>query len=291
MPLGPVGALRVVDGAGHREQVGVADEDQSHDQVVPHPEELEDRVGRERGNRKRDHDPHEDAEVRGAVDARRLDQVSRQRDEEVAQEKDREREAERRVREPDADVPVGEPEVAEEPEQGDERHLHRYDHERDNRQEDRVSEREFDPRERIGGRRAERERQERRRHRDHDAVHEARPHLDVAVEDEAVVVQREREVVEGRPPARGLDLVARPERRDRQAERRHQPEGGDEDQRQVDGRPGDEPDDPLGRGAARARDRLDGDAHVTTFSVRKRLMFHTINGMIRSSMTTAIAAP
>ena len=86
-----------VDGHGHR--LRVAAEDEGDEQVVPRPEELEDGEGGDGRQAERQDQPHEDADLRGAVDARRFEQVLGDPDEEVAQEEDREREAEGRVEE------------------------------------------------------------------------------------------------------------------------------------------------------------------------------------------------
>ena len=78
-----------------------AEEHVRDQQVVPHPEELEDRERGQRGHRQRHDQSPEDREVVGAVDLRRLDDRRRQRPDVVAQQIHREREPERRVREPD----------------------------------------------------------------------------------------------------------------------------------------------------------------------------------------------
>ena len=69
--------------------------------VVPGPQELEDRERGEHGHRQREHEAPEDAEVVGAVDARRLEDVLGQRRHVVVHQEDRERHRERGVGEPD----------------------------------------------------------------------------------------------------------------------------------------------------------------------------------------------
>ena len=64
-------------------------EDRRHEQVVPHPDELEDRERRERRRRQRQDDPEEDLPVSGAVDPRRLDDLARDLGDEVVQQEDR----------------------------------------------------------------------------------------------------------------------------------------------------------------------------------------------------------
>ena len=68
-----------------------------------------------------------------AVDARRLEDVLRDPDEEVAQQEDRERQAERGVEEDDPEHRVEEPERVVEPEHRDQRHLQRHDEQRRSR--------------------------------------------------------------------------------------------------------------------------------------------------------------
>src|SRR5919106_241594 len=58
----------------HPALAGTTEEDVGDQQVVPHPQELEDGEGGQRGNRQRHDQPPEDREVVGAVDLRRLDQ-------------------------------------------------------------------------------------------------------------------------------------------------------------------------------------------------------------------------
>jgi hypothetical protein len=129
------------------------------------------------GHRERDHDAPEDGELGGAVHPAASIRSFGQRDEEVAEEEDRERQSERRVREPDAvELGVQVAVLAEELEQRHERRLHGHDHQRDDDQEGRVAEREARPRERVGGHCAERQRQERRGDRDVQAVQERVAH-------------------------------------------------------------------------------------------------------------------
>src|SRR5262249_29644420 len=149
-----------------------------------------------------------------------LDQVLWQRDEEVAQQKDREREPEGRVREPDSvELVVQVAKVPEELDQRDERGLDRDDHQRDHEEEDRVPERERDPREGERRERAERKREDGRGERDVEGVEERVPHAG-GVQDAAVVVQGQIWVEKGVPPADRADLRARPEGGDREAKGR-----------------------------------------------------------------------
>src|SRR5262249_36229082 len=86
-----------------RDRLGVAAEGECDQEVVPRPEELEDRERGDRRQPERQDDAGEDAELRGAVDARRFQELLRDPDEEVAQEEDRERQRERRGGEDQAD--------------------------------------------------------------------------------------------------------------------------------------------------------------------------------------------
>ena len=84
----------------------------------------------------------------------------------------------------------------------------------------------------------------------------------------------------------------RAERRDQQPDRRYEPDHRDDDQGDVDRRARDELDDsPRERGRLRA-DELGGlGRHPWIAWLRKRLMLNAMIGMIRSSITTAIAEP
>ena len=84
-----------------RNRLRVLAERQRDEQVVPRPEELEDRERRDCRQTERQDQPQEDDDLVRAVDARRLEDVLRQPDEEVAQQEDRERQPERRMEERD----------------------------------------------------------------------------------------------------------------------------------------------------------------------------------------------
>ena len=84
-----------------------AEEDHGDEQVVPDPQELEDGEGGERREGQRQHDLDEDLEVAGAVDARQFHDLARQAGDVVAQQVDRERQAEAGMRQPDAEIGLG----------------------------------------------------------------------------------------------------------------------------------------------------------------------------------------
>ena len=86
-----------------RDRRRVARHHERDEQVVPRPEELEDRERRNRRQAERQDQLQEDADLRRAVDARRLEDVLRYPDEEVSQQEDRERQPERRVEEDQAE--------------------------------------------------------------------------------------------------------------------------------------------------------------------------------------------
>ena len=77
-----------------------AEEDVGDQQVVPHPEELEDRERGERRDRQRDHEPPEDREVVGTVDLGGLDDRGRQGADVVAEQVHGQRQPEARVCQP-----------------------------------------------------------------------------------------------------------------------------------------------------------------------------------------------
>ena len=230
-----------------RERAGalvLAEEDQRHEVVVPHPEELEDG---ERGDRRlgqREHDPPEDPEVGGAVDAGGFEHVLRQRGDVVVQQEDGERQAEGGVGEPDGDRLVVEVEVRDdhvarpgegqvgaarvELLEGHERHLHGHGHHRQHGDEQPVAPLEVHPREGVRRRRGDGDGDERARDGDGEAVEHGLPERQRParrVEQRPVVVgERERGIGDRRPPP-GRELRGpRTERADEQAERRDRPD-------------------------------------------------------------------
>ncbi len=163
-------------GQAHRQRLVLTrpDEDQRHQQVVPDPEELEDRERRECRHRHREHQSEERLVVTRSVDLRRLDHRLGQRRHVVAQDVDRQRHPEtymgqphRRERAVQAEVPV-------ELQDRDERHVVRDDQQADDRQEQHVAARELHERERVGRERRDQDRDERRRQGDREAVDERR---------------------------------------------------------------------------------------------------------------------
>ena len=116
-----------------------AEEHQRDEQVVPDPEELEDRERRERRHRHRQDQPPERREVAGAVDLGRLDDLLGQRGHVVAQDVDRQRHAEADVGQPHRGERAGEAEVAVDLEQRDEGHLVRHDQQADDQITNRMS--------------------------------------------------------------------------------------------------------------------------------------------------------
>ena len=234
-------------------------------------------------------------ESAGAVHACRLDHVRRQGDEEVAQQEDAEWQRERRMREPDRAVVARELEignqVAEHREQGDESDLHGHQQERDDDQEERVAHREADPRERVRRERADGQRQERRGHGDEDRVDERLQHP-LRLEDLPVIVERQVQLNDV-PPAGRLDVRARPERRDKQTDRRHEPDHADKTEHDVHRGSVERRDDPArGRVGAGSGEGLgeNAAAHVTAL-VRKRRTLKTMIGTSTTSITTATADP
>src|SRR5579859_6424464 len=91
----------------HRRERPTADKDQRHQQVVPDPHELEDEQRGERRHRQREQQIEEDAHMPRAVNPRRLQQIGGESTKEIAQEIDREREAECCVRQPDGKIAAG----------------------------------------------------------------------------------------------------------------------------------------------------------------------------------------
>src|SRR5690606_21842454 len=73
------GIEEVAQGQGNREVLVRGEVDQLREEVVPGPNEGENRGGRQGGNHQREDDAAIDAEVAGAVDAGSLVQLARQR--------------------------------------------------------------------------------------------------------------------------------------------------------------------------------------------------------------------
>src|SRR5665213_2373515 len=122
-----------------------AEEHQRDQQVVPHPDELEYRQRRDRGEGQGQHDAVKDLPLPRALDAPRFQEVPRNAGQEVAHEKDAKRQTKGDVEDDDArDRPIGiEPEevshLAIQLNDGNQRHLERNDHQPHDHQEDNVA--------------------------------------------------------------------------------------------------------------------------------------------------------
>ncbi len=177
-------------GEGDREHPvlpGPAEEHVGDEQVVPDPEELEDRERRERRHRERDDQPPEDREVVGSVDLRRLDDRRRQRADVVPEQIDGQGQPEGGVGQPHAEegavqIEVGEDLDAEQrgavdvqAQDRDQRHLQRHDQQPDHGDEHHVAAPEVHPRERVRSERGDRDRDHRRGDRDREAIQERVP--------------------------------------------------------------------------------------------------------------------
>ena len=160
------------------------------EQVVPGPQELEDRERRDGRQADRQHDPAEHAELAGAVHAGRLQQLGGDAHEEVPQQEDAERQPERDVEEHHAEDLAEDPEIAVELGHRDQRHLDRHHEQRDHAHEDPVAPAEVDPGERVCGECGDHDHADGRRHGDQHRVPERLHDLRV-VEHAAVGVERE----------------------------------------------------------------------------------------------------
>ena len=227
-----------------RDRLRVAREGQRDEEVVPDPQELEDRERRDCGEPERNDHAEEDPELRRTVDARRLEQVAGDPDEEVPQQEDRKRQPEGRVEEDEPWDRVEKPERVVEREDRDERHLDRNDEERDDHDEQPVAPRELEPRERVGRERGDEDRQECRSERDPQRRPDRRRDR-LVVEYRLVVVQR-RDARRGQdlPPPRRPDDRRREEGREEEPERGNEPEQPDERKEEVHRRLRQEADDP-----------------------------------------------
>src|SRR5262245_32689309 len=213
----------------NRDRLRVAGERERDDEVVPRPQELEDRERRDGREPEREDEAEEDPKLGGAVDARGLEDVLGYPDEEVPEQEDREREPEGRVEEDEAQNRVVDPERVVEGEDRDQRHLQRDHEERDDEDEEPVAPGELEPREGVGGERADRDRENRRAERDLDRDPERMG--DRAVREELVVVadRRQARMADHLPPAHAAEVLRCHERRQEQSDRGDQPDGPDED--------------------------------------------------------------
>ena len=101
-------------------------------QVVPDPEELEDGEGGKRRKGQRQDDAGKDFEIASAIDAGGFDDFLGQAGDVVAQEIDRQRQAEGGMRQPDAGIGLGwhakeRADLIIDPQKRDQRHLQRHD--------------------------------------------------------------------------------------------------------------------------------------------------------------------
>jgi hypothetical protein len=141
-----------------------AEEHHGHKQVVPHPQELEDREGGQRRERQRQDDAAENLEIVGAVDLRRLDEILGQAGDIAAQQIDGERQAEAGMCQPDAEIGFRqEAGRVVDLEQRDQRHLQWHDQQADDHRDDEAASRQLHPGERIGGERRNQDRDDGRR--------------------------------------------------------------------------------------------------------------------------------
>ena len=228
------------------DRLRVAPEGQRHEQVVPDPEELEDRERGDRGQPERQDQPEEDPELGRAVDPRRLEQVLGYPDEEVPEQEDREGQPERRVEEDEPEHGVEEPEVVVEGKDRDQRHLDRHDEERDDAEEEPVAPRKLEPGEGVTGERRDEDRED----RPADGNPERRPDRRrdrLVVEDVAVVLERGlARLRQDLPPADSPDLGRVDQRGEEEADRRDEPEHADEREEEVHRGPSEEANDPRG---------------------------------------------
>src|SRR4051794_11073476 len=192
----------------------------------------------------------------------------------------------------DAEDRVEDPSLVVQLEHRDQRHLQRHDEQRNHADEDPVAAREVEPRERVAGHRAD----------DHDEQRVAdrdvrgglqRVEQALVVEERAVVRPRRlARRAEDLPPAFVRERVGREDRRDEQAEGRHEPERTEHDEDDVDRRLRDPAQDFRRRAVARRRQlecgRCSGHDYA---SLLKRRMFSASTGMTSRNRKTAIAEP
>ena len=180
-----------------------AEERLSHEQVVPDPQELEDREGREGRRRQRQDEPGERLEVRGAVDVGGLEDVLRELAHVVVQQVGGQRESEACMRQPDGQERAVQVDRQVRPQDRDQRDLERHDEQGHDRDEQDPPAREVHPGEPVGGEGGDEDRDDHRRDRHGQRVEEGVAESVPTEDDLLVVVQREcaLRVREDRPPA------------------------------------------------------------------------------------------
>src|ERR671918_2696508 len=293
----------------HPALAGTTEEDVGDQQVVPHPQELEDGEGGQRGNRERHDQPPEDREVVGAVDLRRLDQRGGEGSDVVAEEVDRQRQPERGVGQPDPqersvevqvredDEPADLPPFHVEAEDRDECHLEWHHQQPDDQDEEHVAASELHPGERVRRERGHGDRDHRGGDGHGEAVQSgvAEP---LGIQGQLVVVQGPGAIAEGfdqgRPPPGAVGQLLWSERRDHDAERGDQPQDHDQQDRYPH-QPAAAAAIPLHEPAARLRDGGGRyrwrAAHLVASCSRNLRTFQIMMGTIATKRTTAMAAP
>ena len=223
-----------------------------------------------------------------------FEQVARQLRHEVVEQEDRQRQAEARMGQPDAEERAVQVPGAVDLQDRDQRHLDRHDQQCHHDREQDAAAAERDPGEGIRGERGDGDRDGHRRDGHDQAVDERVAHA-VAVDDRLVVRQRPLvgfERVEQRcPPAGRRDVLRIAHRGDQQAERRDRPQQADQEDRQAERHAPDEGRPPGGHACLRLLDGLGGRCHASLCCRLKlrRLMY--ITGRTAMNSRVASAAP
>src|SRR6266508_2528079 len=281
----------------HRDRLGVLSEHQRHQQVVPHPEELEDRQRRDRGPAERQHHLAEDGELLAAVHPGRLQQVPWDPDEEVAQQENPERQPEGDVEQHRGGHRTEDADSAEQLRVRDHADLDRHHDQRHHQDEQPVAAGELHPREGVRRSSGDQHHQQGRRHRDQDGVHQRLDH-GARLQQVGVVVEAQLiELVENGPPARAGCVLAGAEARDEDADGGHQPEQPHQHQADLHHSVAQQADHLVGDPAPRSpqpgrlqlRARIQCGAHDC--SLRNRRTLNSIAGSTTRNSRIANALP
>src|SRR5207302_109759 len=181
----------------------------------------------------RDGDPQETNSVAGAVHLGRLEDLSLQAAQVVAQEEDLERQAVARMGEPDGDERARETKRVEELEDRDQRHLDRDHHQPDDDDEEDVLARKLHPGDGVGAHGRDGELDHSRRYGDQDAVEDRGGYVR-CLQYLVVAVERKTMRWEQRAPPAGVAHVLHvPERVHDQPDRGHDPDRDEDDDHEV----------------------------------------------------------
>ena len=230
-PFGREAAAEGHDGHRQGHGVGVGQQDEAEEEIVPHPDAVEDDHGGDGRARQRQHDPPEDFQMARAVDARRFLQIARQRGKKAGQHQHPKGDAEDGVDEDQREQTAQDARLPEHDEERQDDQLHRHDQPADEEKPRRQPPREAESRQPVGRQAGQRGADQHPQAGGDDAVAQRGWQVRLG-EGLLVVVQPERL---GQAVGRGEELVNRLERPQHDHHDRDQHEGAGQEH---DGVPG-----------------------------------------------------